>query len=137
MYFVALHVDSTERACGTQVLAGTATDTPLGVDGRHSVGTTINMHHCDSPRRAMAGAVAALHIIGKRHTILAYPYGVPHLRGGLVFTGDGTDSPCGAYLAATGTFRAAVTSLVGHSGLHEGKEVLRGAQHIVGASGDA
>ena len=137
VYFVALYIDGTERAGGTEVLAGTAADTPLGIDRRHGVCTAVDMYHSDRPRRAMAGTVAALDTVGKRHTVLAHPYGMPYLRGGLVLACDGTDSACGAYLAATGALGAAVAALVGHHGLHQRKDILRGTQHVIGAGGNA
>ena len=79
MSFMSFHIDGTEGAGRTEVLAGTATDATLGVDNgylhRMLVGG-ITGHHLDGSRRTMAGAVAALHPVGQRNTVFPDPYGM-------------------------------------------------------------
>lgn len=74
---MAFHVDGTEGACGTQMLTGSATDAPLCVDHRYlqRFGVVrVGVDHEDGSSRAVAGTVATRDVVGKRHTILLYPY---------------------------------------------------------------
>ena len=83
----------------------------------------------------MAGTVATWHIIGEYQTVLFYPHSVAYLNGTLLVMADGTNSPGGAYMAATVAFRSAESTLETHFGLHESEQVAAGTKHIVGALG--
>ena len=73
------HIDGTEGARRTEVLAGTATDATLGVDNGYPhrmLVSGITGHHLDGSRRTMAGTIATIHPISQRYTIFTHPYGM-------------------------------------------------------------
>ena len=79
MHRVSLHIDGAEWTCRTQVLARSASDTPLGIHDGDSDGVRISAvgrNHQYGSRRTMTGAVAALYAIGQRNAILSNPYGM-------------------------------------------------------------
>ena len=131
------HIDGAERTCGTQVLAGAATDTAFGVDGRYLRGTghrRVGRHHRDGAGRAMARAVAASHAVGQRHAVLSHPYGMADLNGRLFGRRYFLNRARGTYLRTLRAFGAAITAFVRRFGLHERFQVGRGPQHVVRAN---
>ena len=82
----------------------------------------------------MARTVATLAFIGERHAVFLNPNGVTGLNGGLFSPCDGTDGACGTHFGAFHTFGAAKSALERRCGLHEGGQIGRRAQHIVGTS---
>lgn len=82
MSLVSLHVDGAERACGTQVFAGTTSDATLGVDyryaGRASV-LSIRGYHLNGTYGAMSCTVTASYAIGQRYTVLLHPHRMTNL----------------------------------------------------------
>ena len=130
------HVDSAERARRAEVFACAAADAPFGVDGGYLPGVRIvrvRCHHLYCADRAVAGTVAALHIVGDADAILLYPYGVAYLDSRFVRFGDRVDSTCRAHFRALGALGAAIPAFVGHFRLHQLHQVGRRAQHLVGA----
>lgn len=85
----------------------------------------------------MAGAVAAAHAVGQGYAVGFHPNGMPYLYARLLGYGDGADGAGGAHLGAACALGAAIAALIRHLGLHEGHQVARGAQYLVGAIGDA
>ena len=79
----------------------------------------------------MAGTVATIYAIGQRNTVLFYPYGVTDACGRFFGNGYRTDGSCGTDFAASGTFRTAIATLIGHFGLHQSRQVGGGAEHSV------
>lgn len=82
MLLMALHVDGTEGANRTEVLASSTTDTTILInDGnaRRLLILRIHWHHGDGSYRTMAGTVSTRHTIGDRQTVLLYPYSMANL----------------------------------------------------------
>ena len=70
---MSFHIDCAERACRTQVLTCAAADAAFGIDNGYFGGLRISgvrSHHLYGADRAVAGAVAALHLIGDADAIL-------------------------------------------------------------------
>lgn len=133
---MTFHIDSTEGACGTEMLTGSATNAPLRVDHRYLQGlgvVRVRVDHEYGSCRTVAGTVATRDVVGKRHTILLYPYGMSDACGRLFLYGDRPDGSCRAYVSALRTLRSAIALLVCHLGLHQGFQAGRRMQHIVGA----
>ena len=129
------HIDGTERSGRAQVFTRAATDTPLGIDDRNldrARVTAVRGNHQYGSRWAMAGTVATIHAIGQRNTVLFYPYSVTDARGRFFSNGYRSDGSCGTDFAASGTFRTAIATLVGHFGLHQSRQVGGGAEHSIG-----
>ena len=61
-------------------------------------------HHLYGADRAVAGAVAALHLIGDADAILLYPYGMTYLDGRFVGFRYRPDSTCRTNFRTLGTF---------------------------------
>lgn len=140
MVLVSFHIDGTERTCRTEVLTGTAADTPLRVYHRYlrRIGVVrVRSYHLYGSCRTVAGAVTAFHSVGQRHAVLFHPYGMADLDGGLVFHRNGAYRSGRTYLGTLRTLRTAVTAFVGHFRLHQCQETGRRAQHSVRASGHA
>ena len=79
---MSFHIDCAERACRTQVLTCAAADAAFGIDNGYFGGLRISgvrSHHLYGADWAVAGAVAALHLIGDADAILLYPYGMTYL----------------------------------------------------------
>ena len=91
MYLVSLDIDGREGTGRTQVFAG-ATAYAAGFVDCGNVGRLLVIrvrgYHLDGTDRAMAGTVATLYTVGQRDTVLLNPYGMAHLRRGLVFRLD-------------------------------------------------
>ncbi len=133
VHFVSFNVDGAERAGRAEVLAGTAADTFVLVDGRHlhlAVRAFI-VYHLDGTSGAMTCAVAATDAVGQHHAVLLDPYGVTHMDAGLFLTGNGLDGTSRADLAATGAFGATVAALKRHHRLHKVHQVGGGTQDVV------
>ena len=87
----------------------------------------------------MAGAVAAsngiafLVLVACGNTQEMGPHRGANLGGRLLFNSDGLDGTGRTHLRAAVTLGAAVATLVAHHRLHEGEQVIRGMQHLVGA----
>ena len=87
----------------------------------------------------MAGAVAAsngiafLVFVACGNTQEMGPHRGANLGGRLLFNSDGLDGTGRTHLRAAVTLGAAVATLVAHHRLHEGEQVIRGMQHLVGA----
>ena len=132
---MSFHIDCAERACRTQVFTCAAADAAFGIDNGYFGGLRISgvrSHHLYGADRAVAGAVAALHLIGDADAILLYPYGMTYLDGRFVGFRYRPDSTCRTNFRTLGTFGTAVAALVGHFRLHQPCQVGRGAQHLVG-----
>lgn len=137
MPFVSLHVDGTEGAGGTEVLAGSATYAAFRVDYRYLLGFLIfrmAWHHLYGTRRAMAGTVATLHTVSHGDAIPSSPYSVSYLCRRFLCPGYRADSSCGAHFGAFRTLRTAIASLVGHFRLHQPCQVGGRTKHLVGAN---
>ena len=136
MHFVAFHIDGREGTGGTEVLAGTAADAALLVDGGH-VGRFVVIgiagHHLDGSCGTVALAVAAVYTVGEHQTVLLNPYGVANLRRCLVFEADGLDGSSRADLRAAVALGTAVAQLITHGGHHQMQQVGRRAQHLIRA----
>lgn len=88
---MSLHIYGTEGTRRTEVLAGSATDTPLCVHYGYlrRVGIIgIVRHHLYGTCRTMACAVAACHTVGQRQTVVLHPNSVTCLYGRLVRSGN-------------------------------------------------
>jgi len=134
------HIDCAERACRTQVFTCAAADAAFGIDNRYFGGLRISgarSHHLYGADRAVAGAVAALYLIGDANAILLYPYGMTYLDGRFVGFRYRPDSTCRTNFRTLGTFGTAVAALVGYFRLHQPCQVGRGAQHLVGTHRNA
>ena len=137
---MSFHIDCAERACRTQVLTCAAADAAFGIDNGYFGGLRISgvrSHHLYGADRAVAGAVAALHLIGDADAILLYPYGMTYLDGRFVGFRYRPDSTCRTNFRTLGTFGTAVAALVGHFRMHQPCQVGRGAQHLVGTHRNA
>ena len=119
---MSFHIDCAERACRTQVLTCAAADAAFGIDNGYFGGLRISgvrSHHLYGADRAVASAVAALHLIGDADAILLYPYGMTYLDGRFVGFRYRPDSTCRTNFRTLGTFGTAVAALVGHFRLHQ------------------
>ena len=136
MHLIPLHVNCTKRTGRAEVLAGTAADAFVFIDGWHfhCAVRAFVVYHLDGSRRAVARAVAAADAVGEHHAVILDPHGMSDMDVGLFLTGNGLDGTSGTHLAATRAFRAAVAALKRHRGLHEVYQVGGGTQHIVGTT---
>ena len=128
MHFVAFHVDGREGTGGTEVLAGTAADAALLVDGGYEgrfVVIWVAGHHLDGSGRTVALTVAAVYTVGEHQTVLLNPYGVANLSRCLVFEADGLDGSCRTDLRTAVALGTAVAKLITHSGHHQMQQVGR------------
>ena len=129
---MSFHIDCAERACRTQVLTCAAADAAFGIDNGYLGGLRIpgvRSHHLYGADWAVAGAVAALHLIGDADAILLYPYGMTYLDGRLVCRRDFQNRARRTYFRTFRTFGPAVAELVRGHGLHERRQRGRRAQH--------
>lgn len=127
---MALYIDGTIRTRRTKILAGATADATFHIDHRNTARAGvafIRRHHLYSACGAMALTVATVDIIGEHDTVLADPYGMPHLDRGLLLLGDRLDGTRRAHLGATCTLGAAITTLIGELGLHKAVEAGSGA----------
>ena len=140
MYLVTLNVDGREWPCRTEILTSSTADAlafVYGWDVGSGLVAGMERHHLYGSRRTMARTVATFDAIGKNHAVFLYPNGMTYLCAGLLLLGNGTYSPCGAYLRATVALGTAVAAFVRHRGLHHRKEPRAGTKHAVGALGYA
>jgi len=85
----------------------------------------------------MTGAVAAGGSGAPREAVVGDDDGEAYVYVGLLLRSNGAYGASGAYFAATSAFWSAEATLEGHLGLHQCREVVAGAQHLVGAFADA
>ena len=133
---MSFHIDCAERACRTQVITCAAADAAFGIDNGYLGGLRISgvrSHHLYGADRAVAGAVAALHLIGDADAILLNPYGMTDLDGRFLGEACQMDGIGRTHLRTLGAFGAAVTAFVGHFRLHQFCQVRRRTEHLVGA----
>ena len=131
---MSFDIDCAEGACRTEILAGSATDAPLFVHDRNLWRTGvagIRRHHLNGTGRTVPGTVSAFYSVGERHAVFLYPYGVAYLRGRLVRKCDRAYCSSRTDIAASRTFRAAVTAFVAHFRLHQPHQVGSGTKHLV------
>ena len=81
--------------------------------------------------RTVPGTVSAFYSVGERHAVFLYPYGMAYLRGRLVRKCDRAYCSSRTDIAASRTFRAAVTAFVAHFRLHQPHQVGSGTKHLV------
>ena len=136
MHFITLNINRAERPRGAEVLASTAADAFVLVDGGdlYRAVWAFVVHHLDGACRAVACAVATRHTFFRRQAVLLNPHGMTNMLHGLLFPRDGLDGACGTHLAASCTFGAAIAALERHGRLHEMLQIGRGAQHVVRAA---
>ena len=137
MYFVAFHINSTERTRRTEVFASTTTDATFGIHYRNLqrlLVVRILRNHLDSTSRTMAGTVATLLTIAIHNTIFGYQYSMTNLNSGLLFICNRLDSNCRTYFRTLGTFRTAITTFIRCFRLHESRQAARRAKHLVRTS---
>ena len=136
----SFHVDGTVGAGRAKGLASAAADALLDVDGR-DLGRVwvvgVGGYHQDGGRRAMAGAVVALHPVGQRDAEVFPPDGLPDLDGRLLGEGDGLYGAGGADLGALHALGPAIAPLVAHLWLHQFHQVRAGAKDLIRADRDA
>ena len=133
VHFIPFHVNCAEWSGRAEVLASTAADAFVLVDGRHlhlAIWAFV-IHHLDSSRGAMSCTVAAADAVGQHHAVLFDPNGVTHMDAGLFLTGDGLDGTGRADLAAAGAFRATIAAFKRHHGLHKVHQVGGGTQDVI------
>ena len=88
VHFVSFHVNCAERSGRAEVLAGTAADASVLVDGRHlylAIWAFI-VYHLDGTSGAVSCAVAATDAIGQYDTVVFDPYGMTYMDVGLFLT---------------------------------------------------
>lgn len=133
-------IDGTERTCGAKIFTSTAADTPFFVHNRYFRGVRhirFGRNHRDGSCRAVPRAIATIHSVRERHTILPYPHGMANLNGGFVGCGNRKYGSCRTDLRALRAFRTTIAPFVGRLGLHECHQPGRGAQHLVRTNGHA
>ena len=147
MNLVALYIDGRKRTGRAKILAGSAADTPLCIDGGHHqfltvitflpaatvTAVSLQRYHLYRTGRTMTGAVAARLTVPDGDTVMLDPYGMAYMGRRLLRHIYRSDSPCRADLGALGALRTAVSSLIGHLRLHQAHQVSGGTQHSVGA----
>ena len=118
---VPFNIDSAKGARRAEVLAGTAADAFVFIDGGYLDGLAVVfvVHHLDGAGGAVAGAVAAADAVGEYHAVVFHPYGMTNMDGGLLFLGDRFDGTCGTCLATADAFGTAIAHLERHRRLHE------------------
>ena len=82
MYFVTFYMNGCERSCRTYILACTASDALLLVNGRNLQRVFIRRIFADHPYclgRTMSGAVAAVYIICIDYAVVKIDYGQSYL----------------------------------------------------------
>ena len=122
MRLVPFDVDGAEGAGGAEVLTGTATDAQRLVDsGDVSTEFVVGIegYHLDGSRGAVAGTVAAFHLIIDGDAVFLHEDSMTDLDAGLLLLLDGTDGARRTYLGTARTFRTTVAALIGHLGLHQ------------------
>lgn len=122
------------------MLAGATADANLVVDDRDQERlwvVRVDRNHLDGIGRAMTGAVAASLSIPDREATLLDPHRMTHVNRRLVGHGDWLDGSCRTYFRALHTLWSAIAFLKGNHGLHQGHQVARWTQHLIGASGNA
>ena len=82
--------------------------------------------------RTMSCTVAAFHSISKRYAVASYPHCTSYLDGRFFKLVNLYDGSCGTYFGTCSTFRTTETSLVGHLRLHQGYQIRRWSQYIIG-----
>ena len=113
MHFVPFHINRAKWSGRAEVLAGTAADAFVFVDGRHlhlAVRAFV-IHHLYGSCWAVACTVAAADAVGEHYAVVLDPYGMTHMDGGLFLAGNGLDGAGRADLAATCAFGTAVAAL--------------------------
>ena len=82
MYFMSLNIDSREGTSRTDIFTGTTANAGCVIDsGNHGrlLIVLIKWYHLNGSCRTVAGAVAALHLVGNRHTVLLDKDGMTYL----------------------------------------------------------
>ena len=140
MYFVAFHINSTERTRRTEVFASTTTDATFGIHYRNLqrlLVVRILRNHLDSTSRTMAGTVAALLTIAVHDTVFSHPYGVTNLDSSLFFLGNWLDSTSRTYFRTLSTFRTTISTFVRCFRMHEVVQTSRRTENLVWTSRDS
>lgn len=126
VYLMPFDIDCRERACRTQILAGTASGADGCVDDRNLQCVLVfrgvilvERYHRYRTSRAVAGAVSAWYAVGCRQAVLAYPYGMTYLYGRFHVLAYLRYGSCRAEIAASCALRTAVSALVTHGRLHQ------------------
>ena len=115
--------------------AGPAADAAFfvhGGDARRLGVVGVPAHHLDRPGRAMARTVVATDAVGVDHAILRNPHGMADLDRRFPGEVGQADGARGAHLGALRALRTAVSALERHFGLHEGHQLARRTQHLIG-----
>ena len=122
MYFMTFYIDGRERTGGTNIFAGTTTDTDVHVNRgnpRRLLILFVKSNHRDGTSRTMTGTVAAIHAIADGNTVLLDPNGMANLDAGLLNVVKGFDGSCRTDIGTTCTLWTAEALLIAHGGKHE------------------
>ena len=88
VHFIPFHVNCAKRSGRAEVLAGTAADAFVLVNGRHlylAIWAFI-VYHLDGTSGAMTCTVAATDAVGQYDTVVFDPYGMSDMDVGLFLT---------------------------------------------------
>ena len=132
MDFPTLDIDGREGTHWAVVLASSTPYTTLFVDGHHAVSGAGIAHDADSSGRAMARASVALHALCQE-AVVRHCHRIADADAGLFRYVDRLDSPSRTDFAATSTTHTAEALVESHLRLHQGFQILRGTQHLIGA----
>ena len=93
VHLVSFHVDSGERTCWAEILAGTAAYAALCVNGWNlrKILVAVRVNHLYGTCRTVARTVAARYLLLRRYAVLLYPDGMANLRRRLIGEGDELD----------------------------------------------
>lgn len=145
LLFDTLDVDGCEWTRRAQMFACATTDTTVVVDSwnlHRSLVIRIDRNHRDGSRRTTAGTVAATDAVGHLDTIVLNKDGTAYLQARLtghfllVGLAQGQDGASRTDVATGMALGTAMTILEAHHRLHEGVEIRRWTEHLVGASRD-
>ena len=114
---MSLNIDSREGTGRTDIFTGTTANAGCVIDSRNHgrlLIVLIELHHFNGSCRTMAGAVAALHLVGNRHTILLNKDCMTYLYRRFFFFINKVDSSSRTHLRTARTLRTTETTLVRH-----------------------
>ena len=117
--FASFHIYGGERPGRAEVLASSASDAVILIDGRNLRRFLIIWvagNHLDGSSRTMSGTVTAFNTIGQRQAVLFHPHGMSDLGRNLVGNIYGFDGARRTHFRATRAFRAAIATFIRHRG---------------------
>ena len=122
MSLVSFHINGAEGTCRTKVLACATSYAALGVDNRYIqllLATVFQGHHLYGSGGTMALAIATRLAVAYGDAVLPDPHGMTYLYGGFLLACNGSYGTCRTNVGTPGTFWAAISTLIGHLGLHK------------------